>query len=79
MQRLSQDRTKSSIALREWGNAEGPDLGVSDCPRIEECSVAAGADWMLPPSQDVLGKVSILFDYLSTAERKYADHNEQFR
>jgi SMC interacting uncharacterized protein involved in chromosome segregation len=27
----------------------------------------------------VLGKVSILFDYLSTAERKYADHNEQFR
>jgi len=31
------------------------------------------------PVQDVLGKVSILFDYLSTAERKYADHNEQFR
>ena len=56
-QRLSQDRTKSSVALREWGAAEGQ-----------------GSDL-----DDVLGKVATLFEYQSTAENRFAEHNSNFR
>ncbi|GAA5900030.1 hypothetical protein JCM8208_005570 [Rhodotorula glutinis] len=54
-QRLASERDKASTTLREWGNAEGPDLG------------------------DVLGKVSVLLEYLSKAELTFADHNSNYR
>ncbi|GAA5835890.1 hypothetical protein JCM9279_002133 [Rhodotorula babjevae] len=54
-QRLASERDKASTTLREWGNAEGPDLG------------------------DVLGKVSVLLEYLSKAELTFADHNNNYR
>ncbi|BGP38693.1 hypothetical protein JCM10449v2_002628 [Rhodotorula kratochvilovae] len=54
-QRLSSERDRASATLREWGNAEGPDL------------------------EDVLGKVSVLFEYLSKAELAFAEHNGNYR
>ncbi|ORY82349.1 Eisosome component PIL1-domain-containing protein [Leucosporidium creatinivorum] len=53
--RLSTERIKSSIALKEWGASEGPDLN------------------------DILTKLSMLFDYLSTAEKAYAEHDANYR
>ncbi|GAA6050790.1 hypothetical protein JCM3770_001647 [Rhodotorula araucariae] len=54
-QRLAAERDKASATLREWGNAEGPDL------------------------EDVLTKVSVLFEYLSKAELAFAEHNGNYR
>ncbi|KAL8284059.1 hypothetical protein RQP46_005172 [Phenoliferia psychrophenolica] len=53
--RLASDRTKASLALKEWGVSEGPDLG------------------------DILGKMSQLFEYMSSAETAFAQHDENFR
>lgn len=41
-QRLSGEREKASHALREWGNAEGPDLGV----RRAASSLVAPRGWL---------------------------------
>lgn len=71
-QTLAQTRTKSSVALKDWGVAEGPDLGV----RSASLSCTTQAD---PREQDVLTKVSLLFDYLSGAEKQFAEHDASFR
>jgi hypothetical protein len=55
VQGLAATRSKASFALKEWGAAEGPDLG------------------------DVLTKLSMLFDYVSSAERQQAEHLATFR
>lgn len=74
---------KSSVALKEWGAAEGPDLNVSAMTSYKPVLRSSGtaADLWLASlrSQDVLTKLSMLFDYLSTAEKTYAEHDENFR
>jgi hypothetical protein len=55
VQGLASTRSKASLSLKEWGVAEGPDLG------------------------DVLTKLSMLFEYVSSAERQQAEHLATFR
>ncbi|KDE06603.1 hypothetical protein MVLG_03099 [Microbotryum lychnidis-dioicae p1A1 Lamole] len=54
-QKLAIEGIKASTALKEWGVAEGPDLG------------------------DILTKISMLYDYASSAERAYAEHTGNAR
>lgn len=55
VQGLATTRSKASLSLKEWGTAEGPDLG------------------------DCLTKLSMLFEYVSSAERQQAEHLATFR
>ncbi|SCV71200.1 BQ2448_2788 [Microbotryum intermedium] len=54
-QKLAIEGIKASSALKEWGVAEGPDLG------------------------DILTKISMLYDYASSAEKAYAEHTGNAR
>jgi hypothetical protein len=85
--------------LRDWGNAEGTDLGVRFFPSFslshshlsssacsQGCQSPSGRSLALPlPSltlplqQDVLGKVTTLFDWLGKAETTFCEHGGNSR
>ena len=76
-QKLSADQSRASNAIRDWGYAEGDDLGVSYLTSLIS-ALHRLISW-LALLQDVLAKVSQLFDYLASAELAYAEHSTQYR
>lgn len=78
----SQAWHSNAESLKAWGDGEGEDLSVSWCSQATVQTLSHLTDSVVPPHlvphfaapQDILSKMSLLFDHYTTAQTRFDSH-----